>query len=197
MTYIGVVADTHVPDRVPALSSRLLETLDGVDLILHAGDISRPAVLHELGQVAEVVAVRGNNRGDHRCFDPPLPRKRVVEVDGYRIGLTHGVDNWWQRVSDGLLGRAGCKALVARFAAQRVRRYFTEVDCIVFGHAHWPVVEWRNGCLLFNPGQAWSVVESSVGFLHVGRRQVVAELVPLWGQACFPKLMPARVVWPR
>jgi putative phosphoesterase len=56
MTCIGLLSDTHVPHRMPAL----FERLHGVDLILHAGDLDAPAVLDELGRVAPVQAVRGN-----------------------------------------------------------------------------------------------------------------------------------------
>ena len=52
---IGILSDTHgfVPNR-------LLELFEGVDCILHAGDIGNELVLHTLNAVAPTVAVRGN-----------------------------------------------------------------------------------------------------------------------------------------
>ena len=37
---IGLVSDTHMPERCPALPPALFEALRGVDLLLHAGDVS-------------------------------------------------------------------------------------------------------------------------------------------------------------
>ena len=53
---IGVVSDTHVPDRAVALHPALLSELrrNKVDLILHAGDISTAGVLQELETIAPV-----------------------------------------------------------------------------------------------------------------------------------------------
>ena len=45
MTCIGLISDTHVPNRLPAIPPAVFEHLDGVDLILHAGDVDDPAIL--------------------------------------------------------------------------------------------------------------------------------------------------------
>src|SRR5690242_1006251 len=81
---VGVLSDTHVPDYMPALPTAVAACFAGVDLILHAGDVTGAAVLEELGALAPVVAVKGN----HDTLD--LPRKRLVEIGGARIGLIHG-----------------------------------------------------------------------------------------------------------
>lgn len=128
---VGVLSDTHVPDRARCLPPALFETFNGVDLILHAGDIACQEVLSELETLAPVVAVAGN-------MDPPelqarLPRRQEVVVGGYRIGLIHGHQ---------LRGPL----------AQGALRAFTGVDAVVFGHSHRPLLETRNGVLLLNPG---------------------------------------------
>ena len=48
MITLGVVADTHVPDRMQALPAAALEALQGVDAILHAGDVCVRPVLDTL-----------------------------------------------------------------------------------------------------------------------------------------------------
>jgi predicted phosphodiesterase len=62
MTILGVLADTHIPDRVPGLNPRVLKIFQQarVSEILHAGDVSIPQVLEELRQVAPVSVVQGN-----------------------------------------------------------------------------------------------------------------------------------------
>lgn len=59
---VGVVADTHIPDKARWLHPALIPALQraGVQTILHCGDISAPRVVAMLEQVAPVVAVRGN-----------------------------------------------------------------------------------------------------------------------------------------
>ena len=42
MTSLGVLADTHIPDRVPELDPQIIQVFRraGVAAILHAGDVS-------------------------------------------------------------------------------------------------------------------------------------------------------------
>src|SRR5512133_1301872 len=82
---IGVLSDTHLTlgdARLPALLDRCQQYFAGTELILHAGDVVYPQLLHLLPQ--PVLAVRGN-------LDPSeLPERRIVPVAGKRIGLIHG-----------------------------------------------------------------------------------------------------------
>ena len=57
---IGLLADTHIPRDVKMLPPHVKVALDGVDLILHAGDIYLLTVLDELEAIAPVIAARGN-----------------------------------------------------------------------------------------------------------------------------------------
>jgi putative phosphoesterase len=58
---IGIISDTHMPERCAALPPALFETLRGVDLLLHAGDVGELWVLDRLSALAPVVAVHGND----------------------------------------------------------------------------------------------------------------------------------------
>ena len=62
MTTLGVISDTHIPDRTPQLNPRVLEVFQQarVTQILHAGDIMVQSVLDELATIAPVQAVCGN-----------------------------------------------------------------------------------------------------------------------------------------
>src|SRR6185369_13148833 len=81
---IGVISDTHGLVRPQAI-----EALDGVDMILHAGDIGNQQVLDTLKDIAPVVAVRGNN--DRGEWARGLPEWEVVEVDKVSIYMLHDV----------------------------------------------------------------------------------------------------------
>ena len=42
MSTLGVITDTHIPQRIKTLPPRVFEVFRGVDRILHAGDINAP-----------------------------------------------------------------------------------------------------------------------------------------------------------
>lgn len=132
---IGVLSDTHIPSRARQLPNVLFEIFDGVDLILHAGDLVDEQVLTDLRAIAPVEAVAGNM--DSPELRQRLGRKKILELAGFRIGLIHGD-------LDQDRNKTPQRALLA-FIDDRV-------DCVVFGHSHQPYKEQVEGVLLFNPG---------------------------------------------
>lgn len=146
---IGVLSDTHLHNPDDSLPQGVLSLLEGVDMILHAGDITHPSVVDFLETIAPTHAVRGNM--DDPNLHGTLPVKRVVEAGAFRIGLIHG----WG-APNGL--------------EERVEKEFDDVHCIVYGHTHYPVCHERNNVLFFNPGsptdRRWAPFRS-VGILHV------------------------------
>lgn len=159
MKRIGVISDTHLTTVDQAFARRMRQVFAGVDMILHAGDITSLAVLDAL-EAPEVLAVAGNM--DHGPTAAQLPVKRVLTVDGLRIGLMHG---WGSR--EGLAQR-----VAAEFAADRV-------DCVVFGHSHQPTNFEAGGVLCFNPGSAGDGQHGgTVGILEVDRR-IIGSIIKL------------------
>ena len=78
---LGILSDTH-----NLLRPQVLSAIQGVDAILHAGDVSRPDILRQLEDIAPVHAVRGNN---DRNWAEPLPMNRDFVLGGVRIYMTH------------------------------------------------------------------------------------------------------------
>src|SRR3974390_1451147 len=148
MPRIGVVADTHCPEFMPRLPDRVLEILNGVDLILHAGDVNGPETIAALERVAPVEAVRG----DHdTALD--LPEVRVIAVDGRRIALVHGNRSHWVEEPATFLWTI----TLGHYKPHRgltgaLRRRFPDVDVIVYGHTHRPWAAGSRSPLVFNPG---------------------------------------------
>lgn len=180
MTTLGVISDTHIPDRVPQLNNRVLEVFrqTGVAQILHAGDIMTQAVLDKLALVAPVQAVCGNRDVWNLKH---LPSHLQLEVDGVRIGLTHGhgklSDYIYEKFDIALKGKR-----VGRYL-QRVVADFPEADVIVFGHLHVPGILNLDGKLVINPGSACCPyprsLKPSVALLHVISGTAHAEIVEL------------------
>lgn len=181
---LGVIADTHIPDRLSALPPEVNDVFHGVTAILHAGDVSAPWVLEELGALAPVFAVAGNT--DIRLNLPP---DRLLEFGGARIGLTHGHGGWgqylWQKV---VYLAAGYD--VTRYV-RLARSRFGAVEAIVFGHTHRSVNRCEDGILMFNPGSLGPDYfppqrGPTVGLLHILNGQVSAEIVSLRALALSP-----------
>lgn len=132
MTRVVVLADTHVGGpgnrRLPDAA---YHHLDGADLVLHAGDVTSPALLDELGGFAPVHAVLGNN--DHELVGT-LPERTTLDVDGLAVAMVHD--------SGARTGRAA-----------RLARWFPGADLVIFGHSHEPCDEVGvDGQRLLNPG---------------------------------------------
>jgi uncharacterized protein len=148
---VGVISDTHGllrPEAVAALAS--------VDLIVHAGDIGSATVLDELGSIAPVLAVHGNN--DRGPWAAPVPETITTEVGGLRLYVIHDLKTLPKDPAD--LG----------------------VDVIISGHSHKPKVERRSGVLMLNPGSAGPrrfSLPITVARLRVSPSGPTAEIVEL------------------
>ncbi|MEH7276819.1 metallophosphoesterase family protein [Neobacillus vireti] len=130
---IVVISDTHLPKRKKGLPPRLIEELKDTDLILHAGDWQTLDVYKELQSYGRVEGVYGNV--DDQEIKAMLPYKKIVEIRGYKIGITHGHGK----------GKTTEQRAIETFKGE-------EVDCIIFGHSHIPVIRYEGDLLIFNPG---------------------------------------------
>ena len=81
---LGVVSDTH-----GYMDPRVAPLLQGVDHIIHAGDIGKGDIIGQLSLIAPVTAVRGNN--DHEPPESEYPEEVTLNLQGCRIYLTHQV----------------------------------------------------------------------------------------------------------
>lgn len=100
---VGLISDTHMPQRLAALPSAVFSVFQGVDLLLHAGDVGNLAVLDQLSTIAPVIAVHGND--DTPEAQTALPYQQVITVHGQRILLWHShfpdrVDELYSRRHD-------------------------------------------------------------------------------------------------
>ena len=178
---LGVIADTHIPDRISALPPAALDVFatHQVGAILHAGDISVRRVLTALEDIAPVFAVRGNT--DILLFGQ-VPWKHQLEFEGVMIGMAHGHGNWLKYIPNRIdYYIHGPKKF--SYYEETVRQQLPGCRVVVFGHSHVPANYWLDDQLLFNPGSATRpnpVVPSlppSVGLLHLDQGNVRGEIV--------------------
>jgi putative phosphoesterase len=170
MTTLGVLADTHIPDRVPQLNPQVGEIFRQAEVkaILHAGDVSVPQVLEELEQVAPVYVVRGNR---DIFYLRNLPMRIQLDFDGVSIGMAHGHGTFSRYMIDKL--HRTIRGRLVEGYLNRMHQTFPDVDVIVFGHLHVPCNFHLEGKLLFNPGSTsypWPRDDpATVGLLHLGQ----------------------------
>ena len=115
---IGILSDTH-----GTLRGEVTRALQGVDHIIHAGDIDNQTILHRLEQIAPVTAVRGNA---DKGWAEHLPQKVLLEFLGNRIYVIHN------------------KA--------KIDDCIEEISIIIYGHSHKYSLEVKKGQTWFNPG---------------------------------------------
>jgi putative phosphoesterase len=105
-----------------------LAALEGVSHIVHAGDIGTPDILTQLGAIAPVTAIRGNN--DKGSWARGLAEHEIVEIAGKSIYVLHD------------LKELDLDPVASGFAV------------VVTGHSHKPLITTRDDVLYVNPGSA-------------------------------------------
>ena len=126
---IGVIADTH-----GLFDPAIVRHFDGVDHIIHAGDIGSGSVIAQLEELAPVTAVSGNVDGYE---ESGFPTEAIIKLNGFRIAIRHVVFEAGKLTKEGRAFLDG-----------------TRPDICIFGHTHQPKNEWLGDTLLFNPGSA-------------------------------------------
>jgi len=161
---VGLISDTHIPSRARAIPPKVFEVFHEAILILHAGDLTKLSVLKDLERLAPVVAVSGNM--DAAIVQEKLPKINSVDVDGWRIGVTHnlGVFNNLQNMR--------------RVAKQN------NFHVLVFGHTHRPFIKQEDNTWFINPGSPTNpippfVVKPTVGLLRISDDKIEPEIIQI------------------
>ncbi|MCY3555319.1 MAG: metallophosphoesterase family protein [Gemmatimonadetes bacterium] len=121
---IGVISDTH-----GLLRPEALDALEGVDRIIHGGDVGGESILDDLSAIAPVTVVRGNT--DYQPWAARLPVTEMLEVGSRTIYVVHDIEDL--NVDPAAAG----------------------IDVVIYGHSHRPVWDQRgDGVWQLNPGSA-------------------------------------------
>ncbi len=120
---VGVISDTH--GRLPKSITRAFE---GVDLIIHAGDIGEPDIIKALEEIAPTIAVRGNM--DMGQWARQLPTDEVIEISRTLLYVIHDAYRL------------------------KLKPNSADPNVVISGHTHRPLLEERQGVLYLNPGSA-------------------------------------------
>ena len=163
---IGLISDTHIPDRAREIPQNVFEAFSNVDLIIHAGDLTSPEIIEDLEKIAPVVAVQGNM---DRANGVDLPKFRVIEAEEYKLGVIHGE----------VYPRADSNQLL--YLAKEL-----DVDILISGHSHQPKIEMKDEILLINPGSPVvpRLADRTVMILEIKNKEVDVEIVKIGSPVC-------------
>ncbi|MBQ8327771.1 MAG: metallophosphoesterase [Lachnospiraceae bacterium] len=123
-----VVSDTH---RRNDNYFKVLEKEKNLDLIIHCGDSEGSEYALSESADCPVQLVTGNND-----FFSSLPRELEIEIEGYKVWVTHG-HNYYVNMGD-------------EFIKEEARA--RGVDIVMYGHTHRPVINESKGVIAINPG---------------------------------------------
>lgn len=151
---VGLISDTH-----GLLRPSVHKALEGVELILHAGDVGGLEILEELRIIAPVQAVYGNT---DPVGDPNLENELIVPIGGLTIHVSHGHE-------------------VGSPTPQKLLTTYPQ-DVLIYGHTHRQLVTHAEGRLVVNPGAAGPRrfnLAPSVARLTISKGQAEVEIVAL------------------
>ena len=125
---ILIVSDTH---KAHGNLEKVLEKVRPIDMLIHLGDTEggEDHIAELAGCPAHII--RGNND-----FFSDLPRESEFTIGRYRVWLTHG-HNYYIAMNNEIIKEEA-----------RARN----VDIVMCGHTHKPVVEIDHDITLINPG---------------------------------------------
>lgn len=136
---VVIIGDTHVSsfEQLP-LETR--QAFNDADWLVHVGDYTSISVLKGLvalkGQ--KFIGVYGN--ADPLDVRSEVPSKRLVTIQGKKIGITHPVSGRDYDTTE--------KKALAEFFSE-------PIDVLVFGHTHDPKIELLDKILVVNPGKGY------------------------------------------
>lgn len=120
---VGIISDTH-----GHLPNSVAEAFEGVDLIIHAGDIGEPDIIEALEKISPTVAVRGNM--DFGQWARNLPTDKTIELNQTLVHVLHDVYRFRWEADNAV------------------------PDVVISGHTHRPLQKQSQGVLYINPGSA-------------------------------------------
>ena len=150
---VGIISDTHNPSVGPQPPPEVAVAFQGVDVILHAGDIYVPSCLDWLETIAPVYAVELGSEGLFKEDSRVVNNRRVLHLEGHTIGLTHDlqVPGMVHEITEHTpLSKHFPPDADLSTALETV--FDASVDIVVFGHTHYAIIEEYQGILMVNPG---------------------------------------------
>ena len=130
MVHVGILSDTHISKISTPFQQQVQQAFKACQVIVHAGDLTDVSILDAFKD-KDCYCVCGNMCSP--ATKQQLPTDLLIELEGYRIGVTHGHIGY-------------------RNLEHNLLSLFPTADCIVFGHTHQPFCQELGDVLFLNPG---------------------------------------------
>jgi uncharacterized protein len=163
---IGVISDTHIPERANEIPDMVFDLFKDADLILHAGDLVSTDIIKQLEDIAPTRCVKGNM---DKYYGLKLPESDIIVVEDFKIGLNHGE----------VYPRGDTQQL--KYIAQEL-----EVDILITGHTHWAFIKEFDDIILLNPGSPTvpRMSDPSVMLLEIQNNTVESRIIKIGDPTC-------------
>lgn len=133
MHKIGILSDTH-----GMLRAEVLDALKGCEVILHGGDINKQKILDDLGAIAPVHVVRGNNDSDELVH-------RTNSLDAK-------AKEWAEHIPESITENIfGIKVFMVH-NKKFIPKNLDGVNLVIYGHSHKYEEKNVDGIQYLNPG---------------------------------------------
>ncbi len=163
---IGVISDTHIPERADKIPEIVFKIFEDVDMILHAGDLVSFDVFEQLEKLAPTRCVQGNM---DRYYGLKLPKSDIITVEGHKIGLNHG-------------------EVYPRGDTQQLKYIALElgVDILITGHTHWAFIKEYDDIILLNPGSPTvpRMSDPSIMLLEIDEDSIESRIIKIGSSPC-------------
>jgi putative phosphoesterase len=165
---IIAISDTHIRSGsiIDLLPRGLVKLIKQADIVIHAGDFVTKKAYEELNGICRLEAVYGNM--DEVNLKKLLPDRKIINVDGVKIGIVHEAT---LSIND---------TTGVRYLAKEM-----DVDVLVFGHIHKPVIE-KSDVLLVCPGSPTAPRLSQAGAVElvIQDREITGRVIAFEGARC-------------
>lgn len=149
-TKIGIISDTHIPSMGPEPPQEIIPAFEGVDLIIHAGDVYIDSCIEWLARIAPVKSASSGFAAGVEAA-PRLSAPLIVEAEGHTIGVIHKLEliAYPDDIYPGSLSRYPAHKSIRN---ELIEIFGQPVDIVVTGYTHEAMVETHEDTLLINPG---------------------------------------------
>jgi len=158
----GILSDSH-DQKGFAEDALVLFREEGVEVILHLGDVCRPETIEAYRECGiPLIGVYGNNDYDREGLQAVSgngfhPGPFMPEIGGRKVLMAHSFDELQEEIGEG-----------GRF------------DLILFGHTHRPLTMRIGRALILNPGEACGFVsgKATCGLIDFERMEASIREIP-------------------
>ena len=158
------LSDTHL--KTGEIPPQLQALIEEYDIVVHAGDFSTVDAYKAFNAGGKLKAVFGND--DVPELKKLLPERLKFEIEGVKIGLVH----------EGGLS-------ITNMTAQGYLAKEMEVDILIFGHLHRPLIE-KTDVILICPGSPTKprMSDPSAVELIIEKGSINGRILTLGGDTC-------------